>query len=455
VICDLRVAAKAALCVMVSLVPAMINDASAQVTTVVGVERLRWEQAAAPDRPAEGLRFLVYVNGEPRDLPYASCGSAVNGVYSCAAPLPILIAGTYILELAAVVDGMESPRTQPIHILVPQVVSDAAFGLDTLRASSTTPAAIGATPVCVAGRCLAPTVLTTSNTPITSPVATGDGRLLFIENHRHVRVIADRAMQPQPAISATGDGRLLAVALAPNFPDSREAYVAAVQTAASGARSVSVTRVREVNNRFAQAALIVPDLPLPAEGDPSMAVDASGYIYLAMPVWAGGSTDPYSGALLRYAADGTLPRDAGQASPVVAANAATPVALAAEPGRGRVWLLRAAANRRELWSAAPAAGSIQVRREASWTLGGDTHPATAGEPFAALAQQRQVTPVLFASAEGSLLQATLDGAAAPTPQPVSFPHPVTAVAALPDGDLAVVARLDGAAFSLLTLTSGR
>jgi hypothetical protein len=100
-------------------------------TTITGREHIAWGQ------PAEGLAgyvFLLFVDGVRNELPQASCSAAQSGVFDCDSPLPPMINGLHMLQLAAAVrqnDALvEGARSESMTVNVNG--SSAATG-DTLR----------------------------------------------------------------------------------------------------------------------------------------------------------------------------------------------------------------------------------------------------------------------------------------------------------------------------------
>ena len=87
--------------------------------TISGREPLGWSQAA--DSIA-GYTFAIYVDGDKRDAPDASCTPATSGTFECRSSLPSMSNGVHTLEVSATIGGnggnVEGPRSAPITVTV-------------------------------------------------------------------------------------------------------------------------------------------------------------------------------------------------------------------------------------------------------------------------------------------------------------------------------------------------
>jgi len=169
---------------------------------------------------------------------------------------------------------------------------------------------------------------------------TGDGRLLFVEDGRHVRVIAADTLMPDPALTAESGTRLAGLVLDPAFDRNRFVYVGEVETRADGSRELNIVRYRDVASSLAEGAAIIAGLPLPARGDAPFTIDAARRLYVAVPDGPDGSRmgSPYGGMVLRFESDGSVSRDSRGGSPVLAHGYAQPVSLVWSAARNELWL---------------------------------------------------------------------------------------------------------------------
>jgi len=300
---------------------------------VRGTERLSWDQAAPSYQRLLQYTFNAYVDGTRTTLSGVDClDSSGTAGFSCSARLPQMSNGAHVLELAAIVDSLESSRSSPLAVTVIQgrLVVD---GTNAVGSESRARAAS----VCVAqSACFTVTREITSAAPLSSPAATPDGRLFFVEDGRHVRVL-DQGVPSGPAFSLAGDSRLIAVLVDPSFDRTRFVRLAWIEQTRQG-RALVVTRLRESNNRLGEPAVIVPGILLAGNGDPRVAQDDQGRIYVAIP----GDTDArrsevYASSLLRFAASG-LTWSEGLGTPVFARGYDRPRALTFDPRTSRLWL---------------------------------------------------------------------------------------------------------------------
>ena len=169
---------------------------------------------------------------------------------------------------------------------------------------------------------------------------TPDGRVLFVENGKHVRVIEGDLLVREPLLSVGETETLVGLVVDPRFADTRFAYVGVVGTAPDGDRQLRIVRYRELANVFGEGAVLVGGLSLPSEGRPSLAVDDARRIYVAMPMARTIEAHPtrYGGMLLRFEGDGTTVRDDGSGAPVFSLGYADPASLTWSGVGNRLWL---------------------------------------------------------------------------------------------------------------------
>ncbi len=169
---------------------------------------------------------------------------------------------------------------------------------------------------------------------------TPDGRVLFVENERHVRAIEGDLLVPEPLLSAGRSETFAGLVIDPGFVDTRFAYVGVVETAPDGDRQLRIVRYRELANVFGEGAALVVGLSLPSEGRPSLSVDDARRLYVAMPMARTSEARPtrYGGMLLRFEGDGTTVRDDGAGAPVFSLGYADPASLTWSGVGNRLWL---------------------------------------------------------------------------------------------------------------------
>jgi hypothetical protein len=304
--------------------------------TIRGTERLFWDQTAASYPALLQYSFALYVDGSRVMLAGVECiDSAGSSGYPCSAALPQMANGIHILSLAAIADGLESGRSSPVTVDVSQgrLVIEATKAAD--RSSLTRRASL-----CVAqAACFAITRHVTSGVPLSSPAPTPDGRLFFVEDGRHVRVL-DRGVLLDPAFSLAHErARLVAILVDPAFDRTRFVRLAWIEETREGP-SLVIARLRESNNRLGEPVVIVPPMVLAAGRDPRVTQDDQGRIYVAMPgdgtaTRSGG--DLYAAALVRFGSNG-LTWSEGLGGPVVARGYERPRALTFDRRTQQLWL---------------------------------------------------------------------------------------------------------------------
>jgi len=228
-------------------------------------------------------------------------------------------------------------------------------------------------PVCLGdghAECYQASLVATGLNWVASLIATTGEQMLFIEGEQAIRVIEGNQLLDRAALSSES-GRLLSLAVPPDVEQSHYVYVAASTPARGGNEELSITRYRELQGTLAEGATIVTGLALPSGGSAQMTMDATGLLYLSMPV-----IDSRSGrsttAILRYQADGTVPSSNPQFSPVIAYGYENSSALIWDGRGNKLWLagrnsqadasvatLRTDASPRTAWPWSPVGVALQ------------------------------------------------------------------------------------------------
>lgn len=317
--------------------PSSSTDAAVPVRET---NRLAWNQSAPSYQHLQRYGFTIYVDGQGGPLFGVECIDSVSaGAYPCSARLPQMSPGPHTIQLAAVADGVESARSIGLAIAVAsgRTVADAesSRGRNVLAPGDANGAALCAT----AAICFQAERRVSSLLPISSPAALPDGRLLFVEDGRHIRVLGPDGADAAPAMSLAPGVRAVALLIDPAFSDNGMVRVAWSAGDEGLERTFGIIRVRELDGRFGEPATIVPEMTLPAAGTPRVAQDEAGRIYAALA----GSTPNEAlrgngeGRLLRFSAEG-LTWSAGLGAPAIAQVYTTPHALVVDRQRGRLWL---------------------------------------------------------------------------------------------------------------------
>jgi glucose/arabinose dehydrogenase len=329
-----------------------IVDPIPAIETVNGSERLGWDQPAADTVELATIGYAVYVDGARAELSGVACAAAAAAVgFPCTARLPVMSPGSHTLELASFVnDGgvLESARSPRLRVtLVAHTAQAAPNGRAlALRDGLAVRAAL------VADGLESPTDLAVAP----------DGRLFVAERAGRVRVIRpptpaaparQASLLPEPAINLAGTlgagGRLLALALDPQFERSRQVFAIYTAPARTGDPMFTLARFREVSDTLGDRAVILDGVPA-STSSPSAALrfGPDGSLYAAFD--DGGDArhrrDPasWNGKVLRLNADGTTPGDARGGTPVYADGYGSPVALDWDPPTATLWVADRAAG---------------------------------------------------------------------------------------------------------------
>jgi glucose/sorbosone dehydrogenase len=315
-------------------------------STIRGGERLTWDQIAASITDLRSLTFRLYVDGQASTLSATRCNEAGRGTsFECSGLLPAMFSGQHTLQLTSVLDGVESfrspgllvtvvggappppppPPPPPRDILSPE---HSAFENSTICSDEPRKDCYGVQ--LIAGDLGAVTAL--------SPLP--DGRVMFIEAGRQVRIIGGATNATAVALSAERNRQLTGLAIDTQFDTSRSVFVAWTELA-RGVPVLNITRYRELGNMLGEGATVVTGLPVTSDSPTPLAVDDEGLIYVAVPANrnASGSRFPgNAGAVMRFNRDGRVPSANQHVSPIVATGYSTPLALAIDRSTRTVWL---------------------------------------------------------------------------------------------------------------------
>jgi glucose/arabinose dehydrogenase len=307
---------------------------------VSGGERLGWSQQAANASELSTFQYAIYIDGNRSVLSGASCGTiAASAGFDCSAPLPILTAGSHIIELAAfAVDGgvLESAKSSPLRVTLRALTLSSGLPID--------PRVVTAEHVQLQLRLVA------EGFSLPTDIAfLPDGSILVAERGGTVREIRDGKLVAQPALDLSGEvwlpeGGLLAMAADPNFQTNGFVYVLTAAKGRRGELGFTLARYRSVGGRFGERAVLLDRIPASASGaGAALRIGPDGKIYVALDDAgngrAAGSLASYNGKVLRLNMDATTPDDQVGFSPIYSLDHPAPRALAWQPSTGDIWVL--------------------------------------------------------------------------------------------------------------------
>jgi glucose/sorbosone dehydrogenase len=308
-------------------------------TTIRSGARLTWDQIASSVTELRALTFKLYVDGQATNLSALRCGEVLRDVapgYECSGQLPPMSSGQHDLVLTSILDGVESNRSNPLRVTV---VSSAS----TTAALSRRQSASSNSAICseeLRTDCQGVQVIASDLGAVTALAPLPDGRVMFIEAGRQVRIVGGATNGNAIALSAEGNDQLTGLAIDPQFEKSRSVFVAWTELS-RGVPVVNITRYREVGNMLGEGATIVTGVPVTSGSPTPLAIDADGLVYVAVPANLSSSDSRFvgaAGAVMRFDRDGRVPSSNQSASPIVAAGYRTPLALAIDRSTRTVWL---------------------------------------------------------------------------------------------------------------------
>ncbi len=239
-----------------------------------------------------------------------------------------------------------------------------------------------------------------------------DERVMLIEAGRYVRIIGRDTEGGTVALAAEGNRQLTGLAIDTQFEQSRSVFIAWTELV-RGVPVLNITRYRELGNVLGEGATIVTGLPVASDSSTPLAIDDAGLIYVAVPADRSASRPRFlgeAGTVMRFDRDGRVPSSNQNASPIVAAAYATPLALAIDRSTQTVWLtgrdsqelgevaaLGIPALSRGRWPSRPSAVDAQINRlppVESIAIGG-TGSARATEAHLVIASEGKLRTLLL------------------------------------------------------------
>jgi hypothetical protein len=287
-----------------------------------------------------------------------------------------------------------------------------------------------------------------------------DGRLLFIEGGRQVRVIENGRLLPEPALTVPAEATLAGLAVDRAFDQTRFVFVAWAEVNNNGEHRLNITRYRELVGTLGEGARIVTHLPFRPEARAPLAVDDASFLYVAVPSQqelfrSTGQAALPTGSVLRFTRDG-LSAGSSRASPLIAYGYPRPTSLVVDAANGDLWLAGMEADQSAQFSRVDidrkSTGRVPTVR-APESINHRVSAPSRFEPTLTIVRSagRGQQPLVVVGADGQLLQGMIsaegkiDGL---VPLATGQAVPLHAAAQTPDGSLYVVAGETGQTFVL-------
>jgi hypothetical protein len=270
--------------------------------------------------------YVVYVGSEPGVYTGRyDVGKATSFVYAEAVDNQ-----SYYFSVAAYsADLLPGPRSQEVSTIGTPSVAPMSLTYSAPVRTAAAPAAKRSDPfdpaqICAdtaTHECYTVRTLLQTPRPITGLAAASDDRVFFIDSGQQIRVIVEGRLAALAALTISDTAvRLSGIALDSAFATTHFVYVGEVEVARDGSRELSVVRYRELQGVLGERAVIIPALAFPSGAEGIFTTDSAGRIYVAMPSAgdARSTRDAYSGFILRFNPDGTVPSQNTNASPILA-----------------------------------------------------------------------------------------------------------------------------------------
>ena len=283
------------------------------------------------------IGYAVYVDGTRTALAGVSCAVAAAAAgFPCTARLPAMSAGAHTLELASFVnDGgiLESARSSPLRVTVSAQTASNRRSAVAIRGGLAWREDIPADGL---------------DSPADVAFAP-DGRL-FVAERAAIRIVRGGRLLAEPAIALAdtlgAHGRILALAIDPQFARTQYLFVIYTAPARSGELTFTLARFREVSDTLGDQAVLLDGAPA-SSASPAAALrfGPDGKLYAAFD--DGGEAHRRrdaaapNGKVLRLNTDGTTPANGAL---VYADGYGAPVALDWDPQTATLWVADEAAG---------------------------------------------------------------------------------------------------------------
>ena len=175
---------------------------------------------------------------------------------------------------------------------------------------------------------------------------TPDGRLFITERPGRVRVFQNGALVTEPALTLTdvhtnGESGILGLAVHPNFESNHYIYLTYTATTSHGPVA-RLMRFREVDNRLAEAVVLLDDIPAATIHNGSrVKFGPDGFLYVTFGDVASPSTaqdvSSLNGKILRFTDDGASAPGNRFRTPVYSIGHRNPQGIDWHPVTGELW----------------------------------------------------------------------------------------------------------------------
>jgi len=316
--------------------PPAPDTGSSPATGIVlhGGERLGWSQAAGSLEEARAYRYRLYVDDVRRDLSGVSC-EPQGGLFDCAAPLPALSPGTHQLRLSAANQNGESVRSAPLQVTVVQNVTSASAPAESSAATEPT-----FDPCDSPGQNAFPARTVTLGTAAVASLAVlPDGRVLVAQIGGGISILNPSLQTMVLARSWGSEVVGASLAVDPRFVETRRVFASVTEFDGSF-HSVRIERYRELGDALGETATIVPDIRVTSSAA-NARLAVGNRLLLALPIDSAGEKlgeNSYGGTVLQWELDGSVPRDAIGASPVLTRGYDRPAGIVAPLLSSVAWI---------------------------------------------------------------------------------------------------------------------
>jgi len=316
--------AVAAVCVAVST----LHSVPGRYITVA------WDPS--PDERVVG--YAVYVGTAPGNYDKVFIvGNRTYFTYADAVPerqyyfAVVAYTESLVSDLSAGVSGY-GQLTPALPVSGELSASDVSSGGDALNSTRGLPCTGGA-----GSGCYGASIVASTEGTINALAATGDGRVLVVEDGRRIRVFDGRTLSSDAALIAPRQVTFIGIAVDPRLDQRSRIYVAEAEPRDDGTREVRIVRYRDVQDRLGEPAVILAGLHVPGAGSAPFTVDSHGRIFIAIPSVPPNGT-PSPALVLGFESDGSALRYNRAASPIVASAPSAPVAIAWDDETEQLWL---------------------------------------------------------------------------------------------------------------------
>ncbi len=302
---------------------------------------IAWSESAGSLADLQNIKFTLVLDGVPTALANATCTKQASAlVLDCRAPLPPLSDGRHEIQVVSVFrSGRAKDSSAPSLALIIYTKAGRSETVADPRPSPP-PARGGAEPARNVTSPIARWASGLDQPRLLAPAS--PDRVFFVSGSSHLYSATPRGAAAVATTAATSSAdRVVAVAVSPQFDETRAVFVAWSAPGTRGQRELQVRRYSWDQNRLSDEKIIGRVSASKGDADAPMAFGPDGKLYLVVP-------DSPRSSIYRFHNDGTTPEEQRSKGVLFAYGPPNASALAWNPRTSELWCVGAGSHGAEM-----------------------------------------------------------------------------------------------------------